>query len=428
MRESVPAEAAVNSRPGLVQFLSANRPFVVLWLSVFIAIAGIAMVTPLMPVFAKEMGASGVWLGFAFSGFAVTQVPLMPVMGKLSDKFGKKFFIWFGLLVYAMISAGYFWAPGFRELVFVRVLSGVGAAMVIPIAFSYVGELSPHGHEGRYMGLFTIALIAGFGIGPVVGGVIFDSLGMDATFVGMGVLSILGAVVVFFLLPRRKSSSGAIPSSGTVEFQEPSSSFITMLRDTTIQGILTVQMVFGLFMGTLLAFIGIWMTTVLNTTVAQVGIALSARAIINGVFAYPFGWLADRMNRVVLTSVGMILLAICTFSVPWLGSFVPLLSLFMVMGVFESMSIPSIQAINVEKGRSMGMGSVMGLFNMAGSVGLVIGSMVGGVVESSLGLVAVFRYAAGLGLAGVLIFNVFMIKSGRFPRNFRSILQPGIQD
>ncbi|MFC2035753.1 MFS transporter [Chloroflexota bacterium] len=428
MHKSVQEGETVNSNLRLVHFISTNKPFIALWLAMFIAIAGIAMVTPLMPVFAKEMGASGIWLGFAFSGFAFTQIPLMPVMGKLADKFGKKFFIWFGLLIFTMISIGYYWAPGFRELVLFRVLGGVGSAMVIPIAFSYIGELSPRGHEGRYMGLFTISLIAGFGIGPMAGGVLFDSFGMDATFVSMGILSLLGAAVAFIFLPGRKSSQRVAASSGTTEFKEPSSSFRTMLGDTTVQGILTIQLVFHLFFGTLLAFIGIWMTTVLKTTVAQVGIAMSVRAIINGVFAYPFGWLADRMNRAVIASVGMILMAICTFSIPWLGSFAPLLGLFMVMGVFESMTIPSINAINVEKGRSMGMGSIMGVFNMAGSLGLVVGSMVGGVIENSLGLVAVFRFTAGLGLVGVFIFNIFMIKSGRFPRNFRSVLQTGAQD
>ncbi|MDP6126769.1 MAG: hypothetical protein QF432_01250, partial [Dehalococcoidales bacterium] len=67
----------------------------------------------------------------------------------------------------------------------------------------------------------------------------------------------------------------------------------------------------------------------------------------------------------------------------------------------------------VEKGRTMGMGSVMGVFNMAISLGLVAGSMSGGVIDTTLGLVAVFRVAALLGLAGIAIFNVFMWRSAR---------------
>ena len=161
------------------------------------------MVSPLLSVFAEEFGASGIWLGLAFSGFALSQIPLMPIVGRLSDRFGKRTFLWLGLLIYAIAAVGYFWAPGYKELVFFRIISGAGTAMVIPTAYAYVGELAPRGHEGRYMGLFNIAMIAGFGIGPMLGGIIHDSLGMDATFVSMGVLSIIGFFIALFFLPVR---------------------------------------------------------------------------------------------------------------------------------------------------------------------------------------------------------------------------------
>ena len=56
------------------------------------------------------------------------------------------------------------------------------------------------------------------------------------------------------------------------------------------------------------------------------------------------------------------------------------------------------------------------LSNMAMSLGLVIGSIAGGLIESSMGLTAVFRGAAMLGLIGVVMFNVFMMKSGWFSK------------
>ena len=213
MRKSIPEDVAVSSKLGLAQFISTNKPFIALWLAMFIAFTGIAMVSPLIPVFAEEMGASGIWLGFAFSGFAVTQIPLMPVMGRLSDRFGKKTFIWCGLLIYAVVSVGYFWAPGFRELVLFRVFSGVGPAMVIPIAFSYIGELSPHGHEGRYMGLFTIAIIADFILFAKFGqaAIICSNSGQNAGFC-TGFCTFLPLLVLL---------SSLLPVSCTFKFESP---------------------------------------------------------------------------------------------------------------------------------------------------------------------------------------------------------------
>ena len=191
-----------------------------------------------------------------------------------------------------------------------------------------------------------------------------------------------------------------------------------------MRGIVAFQLVYGLLFGTVLAFVGIWMTTAIGTSVTQVGIVLSVRPILNGILAYPFGWLADRMNRVILASVGMVMVAIGTFSIPWLGSFAILLGLFMVIGIFESMAMPSVNAITVEKGRGMGMGSVMGVFSMAMSLGLVTGSMAGGVIESSMGIGAVFRGAAVLGFVGIVVFNVFMRRGARFSEELLAVPQP----
>jgi MFS family permease len=136
----------------------------------------------------------------------------------------------------------------------------------------------------------------------------------------------------------------------------------------------------------------------------------------NGTLSYPFGWLADHMNRIILVSIGMGMVAVGTFCIPWLGSFGILLTVFVVIGIFESMAMPSLNAIAVEKGRVLGMGTVMGMINMAMSLGLVTGSMVGGIIETSMGIDSVFRFAAVLGLVGIVVFNVFMFRNTRLSR------------
>jgi MFS family permease len=150
------------------------------------------------------------------------------------------------------------------------------------------------------------------------------------------------------------------------------------------------------------------MTSALGTNLTMVGIVMSVRAIQNGTLAYPFGWLADRMNRVTLASVGLLVIGACTLSIPWIGSFALLVVVFVILGTFESMASPSINAITVEKGRAFGMGSVMGVFNTAMSAGLLIGSLAGGAIDDSYGIEWVFRYAAIFAFAGVVVFNVFM--------------------
>lgn len=385
-----------------MQFVLRNRPFIVVWLAVLISIAGIGMVSPLLAKFAEEMGATGSWLGLIFSGYAFTQIPLMPVVGRLADRFGKKLFLTAGLLTYAVAAAGYLWAPGYRELFLFRLLSGAGAAMVIPTAYAYIGDLTPRGSEGRYMGLFNIALVAGYGIGPTLGGVVYDSFGMDATFASMCIMSGAGFLVVLLLLP------GERPTARAANPENPGVSFRTLVKDPTMRGVITYHLAWGLGYGALFTFLPIFLTGVRGTSLAQVGIVLSVRSVLNGTLNYPYGWLADRMNRVFLVSVGVVMMAAGIFLIPWVGGFAAVLVLFVAIGLFETVAMPAISAITVDSGRKLGMGSVMSVYNMANSSAVIVGAMAGAAIEGYFGISWVFPAAAGGILAGAVVFNIFM--------------------
>lgn len=391
----------------LTRFLGRNRPFVVVWLAVLISIAGIGMVSPLLPKFAEDMGASGAWLGLIFSGYAFTQVPLMPVVGRLSDRFGKKLFLVVGLFLYVVAAAGYLWAPGYRELFIFRLVSGAGAAMVIPTAYAYIGDLTPRGREGRYMGVFNIAMVAGYGVGPTLGGLVYDSYGMHAAFASMCIMSGVGFLVVLLFLP------GGKPPAQTSAAEESPFSFTPLLRDPTMRAIMIYMLVWGLAYGAVYTFLPVFLTEVRGASLAQVGIVLSVRSVLNGTLNYPYGWLADRVNRVFLVTAGLAMMAAGVCLIPWVGGFVGVLILFAAMGIVETIAMPAGNAITVDTGRRLGMGSVMSLYNMANSSAVIVGAMAGATIESSTGITWVFPAAAGAVAFGAVAFNVMMRRAKR---------------
>ena len=348
----------------LTQFLGRNRPFVVVWLAVLISIAGIGMVSPLLPKFAEDMGASGAWLGLIFSGYAFTQVPLMPVVGRLSDRYGKKLFLVVGLLLYVVAAAGYLWAPGYQWLFLFRLVSGAGAAMVIPTAYAYIGDLTPQGREGRYMGVFNIAMVAGYGVGPTLGGLVYDSYGMHAAFASMCIMSGVGFLVVLFLLPGRKAPARVSSA------EEPALGFGPLFKDPTMRAIMIYMLVWGLAYGAVYTFLPVFLTEVRGATLAQVGIVLSVRSVLNGTLNYPYGWLADRLNRVFLVTVGLAMMAAGVCLIPWVGGFVGVLILFAAMGILETIAMPAGNAITVDTGRRLGHG--------IGDVAVQHGQLLGG--------------------------------------------------
>jgi MFS family permease len=175
-----------------------------------------------------------------------------------------------------------------------------------------------------------------------------------------------------------------------------------------VGGIISYQLVWGLAYGAVFTFLPILLTTVRGATLAQVGMVLSVRSVLNGTLSYPYGWLADRMNRVFLVSLGALAMAAGIIFIPWVEGFAAILVLFAAIGLVETIAMPAGIAITVGCGRKLGMGSVMSVSNMANASAVIIGSLAGAAIQGSVGITWVFPAAAGAVILGVVVFNLFM--------------------
>ena len=132
-----------------------KRTLFTLYFSIVAAILGLSIISPLLPTIAEDLGATGFWVGMIFSGYAISRAIIMPVMGGLSDKYGRNILIASGLLLLAVISLLYLLAHNVYTLTAVRLLHGLAAGMIIPVAMAYAGETAKEGKEGRAMGIIN---------------------------------------------------------------------------------------------------------------------------------------------------------------------------------------------------------------------------------------------------------------------------------
>ncbi len=364
----------------------------------FVIAGGLGMVVPILPVFVRDLGASGVWLGLAFSGFAITQTPLTPIVGRLGDKLGRRRFILAGLSVYVFIGVGLSMADSYQFVTLLRMGMGVGAACMFPSALAMVGELSPKGQEGRYMGLFMVSFTAGFGAGPLAGGVLKDNFGVDTTFLALAGVAVVAVTMVAFLLPT-------VDGAGRAE-ERIVPSFREMASDLRVWSLIAFNYTFGLGMGSVFTFIAIYMTESLLASATLVGLVIGSRAIISSIFQPLFGRLADLVPRNLLVIGGGLLMAAGTEALPLAQSVTMLLVLFLVLGLSESATLPTSLAITTDLGRIYGYGTLIGFTNAVLIMGVLTGSVGGSLIESAGSIEDVFR-TAGLAIAvGVAIFTI----------------------
>lgn len=357
---------------------------VTILLAMFIALMGVGIIAPIVPVYAADLGATGMGLGLMVAGFSVSRGFLQPFVGNLSDRHGKKRFLAAGLLTYALAGITYTFAESIFHLILIRIFHGVGSAMIIPIAMAYIGDLSPEGKEGKYMGMLNVALFSGLGSGPVIGGVFFDAWGMNSAFYAMSALTCVSFTLVLIFLPTFKTRQS---------YQRGRRLFTTlrdMLQSSSLVGVLFLRMATTIIIVPTMAFLPILMNRFMEATGIQIGVVVASRTLVNAALQTPFGTIADRYNKVSLLVAGCLIISFSIFMVPLAQGFYQLIALFVLTGIGESVIWPTLGALATEHGRTYGQGSMMGVFNMAMSAGIFVGSIGAGALMDLFGLTYAF--------------------------------------
>lgn len=377
-----------------------SRPFVVLYVSVFVAVMGISMVTPLLPVYAERLGATGAWIGLTFSIFAVTQAITSPFVGRASDRFGRKTFIVAGLLVYFTGAIGYLTASTFYQVLGFRALSGLGTSLIFSCANAYIGEMAPLGSEGRWFGFFSTANIVGFGIGPMLAGVLRQVWGFNSVFIGMALLMGFSAIIVFTFLPKRPP---AIYRS--VEHESPAAGgLLAAMHDRMVIALCLNMALISLAMGATLSFLAVKLEGRLGAAPIIIGVAFAVQNLSSGVSQPVVGRLADTVSQRLLICLGLGWTVVMLISLGIVES-LPLVFVVLVgMGIGSALSQVTAGAMQVVAGRRVGMGSVVGLSSGWSGVGTLFGSVIGGVFVDRFSVDAAFYFGAGAILTGIPLF------------------------
>lgn len=140
------------------------------------------------------------------TAYLVASTVMVPIYGKLSDTYGRKpvLLVGVGLFLAGSLLCGV--SPNVNVLIAARAVQGLGAASLFTTTFAVIGDLFPPQERGRYMGLIGGVMAVSSVIGPLVGGVITDTLGWHWAFL---INLPVGAVAIWFILSKMPRLAGA---------------------------------------------------------------------------------------------------------------------------------------------------------------------------------------------------------------------------
>ena len=184
-----------------------RSPLFLMALTIFIDFTGFGLVIPLLPFWAEKLGASPLGVGLILTSYALAQFLFTPILGKLSDRYGRKRIIFISLCIEVLSFALTALAGSLPMLLFARVVGGIGASN-IGSAQAVVADVTPPEKRAAGMGAIGAAIGMGFVVGPAIGGLLSPHGEVTPFWVAMG-LAALNALLVLLLLPEtRKSEHG----------------------------------------------------------------------------------------------------------------------------------------------------------------------------------------------------------------------------
>ncbi len=335
---------------------------------------------PVVPLFAQDLGAGAIMVGFINSAFLLTSGVFSFPFGLLADRLGRKLVVSAGLIISLVTSVLLAVSITPWHLLVIYLFFGLGLAAIGPTLMVYVADLSPPSQLGSSYGAYTLAIYSGMSLGPGLGGWMADWLGFRLLFVIAAVLVGLVLLLASVFLP----SSRNLPRLASAAPQ-PTMSWRELLRHRPLLGcwLITLGSCFGL--GAFVTFAPLYMKAQ-NLSVQDIGLVFALQAAVNAISRLPFGRLSDRLGRRWLQAIVGFLLLGASLAAFGLATTLPgFLLATTALGLAMSLGFTPVGALIAEVVPSTDRGLAMGGYNTCIYLGMMISSALMGVVIGWLG-------------------------------------------
>ncbi len=387
-----------------------RKTLTVLLGTMFIAMLGMNIISPFLPIYAVKMGASSLQIGLVQGAFSMSGIGTLLFVGRLSDRFGRKIFLAGGLIILAVSSIGLMFATCPVHLMLLRFVQGLGASTYLAISQAYLGDAIQAGKEGKSIGHFNTFLFAGMGAGPLAGGIIADAFSISAAFLVLALLNFLGLIIMLLFIEEKPRKTAA----------REHASVTAPLKNLVFQGVLSYRTAIGVSTATLMAFVPLFAGLKIGLSAGLIGTLLAARIPISFTQSYT-GRLADRWDRRLMVISSGILCVIAISLLPSSRGFWGLLIAYLAVTAGQAIGIPAANTYVVQEGRTYGMGVSVTLFMMAMYVGNSIGPVALGGIADRLGLGSAFYAAAICMAAGTTVFASLLRIKAKTPQISRIV-------
>ncbi|MGU7770435.1 MFS transporter [Burkholderia sp. MR1-5-21] len=365
----------------------------------FTTLVSLSMLLPFLPLYVRQLGVDSQaaviqWSGVAFSATFLGTAVTAPLWGRLADRFGRKPMLVRAAVGMAIVMSLIGVAHNVYELVALRLVAGLvgGYASASTVM---VGTQAPRDRAGWALGILSTGALAGNLVGPLVGGLLPEWLGIRGTFFAGGAMIAFAALLTIFVVKedfhpatdaRRNTAGPAADAARRTPFAIVAALLVTammvLLANMSIEPIITVY-IGGLGVGA--------------AHLARVaGVVMACSALGSMLTAARLGALADRIGSWNVIVGCLLLTALAMLPQAFVTHWWQLAALRVLMGMTLAGLLPSIGKLVRQSVDERATGQMLGYLQSAQFSGQVIGPVIGGQIGVSLGLHSVFFVTGAL--------------------------------
>ncbi|MBU6378016.1 MAG: MFS transporter [Gammaproteobacteria bacterium] len=397
----------------------------VLWLVVFISLAGFGITTIPFPFVAEAQGASDFWKTFGGSGvFSLFQLIATPIWGRCSDAYGRKPIL---ILSTAGTVIAFIWlayASTLESLLIARAFGGITSGN-LAAAFAYATDVTDPRNRAKGLGIVASAFGVGFAVGPPLGGLLGAMDGVPSMHwpgLASAALSAIAFVGTIFLLPEslpkelRKPLRAATEAAGTTATaageaaaapaEKSATGFAGLFDKPVLLGLVSASLFVAIAGGAMQSVFQFWGRDLFNYSLRDIGLHFMVFALLSAVgqaglvgpLSKRFGEKRVSLGAIAGVAVGLLLFATArNDAMVWIA--------ISVFGFSNGLFLPAITSLVSFEADARSRGAVMGMFNASSSAGRIVGPALSGPIYFKLGPAAPFLLSAVLAVIGAVLLS-----------------------
>ena len=368
-----------------------TKSFILMNAGMLFLFIGFYMLYPTLPMFIKQMGGSESQVGLAMGAFMLSAVILRPIIGGLLDRFGRRAFIVWGLLLFAVAMYMYDWVGGIIALMALRILHGMSWGISTTSMLTAITDMIPLNRRGEGLGWSGMAMTLAMAIGPMFGIWVSGNLSFNALFLIASGLSV-GALLLTF--------------GAKMPFQPQSGIKRIEIFEKSVLPVTTSVFFLFIAYGGIITFVPLFAESI-QVNSGTFFLVYAATLVLVRPIA---GKLSDRYGEAFIIIPALVVTVLAMIALIFSTGLFGVLASAVLYGIGFGSAQPALQAATIRLVRPERTGVANASFTTATDLGIGLGAIMLGWVSQNTSYQVLFTVSAVSVVFSLLVFTFFVTR------------------